>query len=545
MIISLIQGKSYAFDFEKNFNSMCEFIKISHKLNSNVVVFPFYFLTGYNDTDIYSYNNVRQKFDIYLKKILEYSKNFKDLRIIFGLYKYIYTVVNGNIESSSDNKSLFCKINDKEFFLFLNNDDLLNNKDEVKNKKSISIKLLQESYSYYKEINLKKFISNIKKNISNLYIETNLIGVFDQNIFDGENIIYDSEKEKIYISPYLEDGITLLNLSDYNYSFYSLVNKNNFNLNTYDFSQYGKEFNFIDLNESSLKKLHDILIFGTKEYVNIAGFDKVCLGISGGIDSATVAYIASKAFGAENVYMYTLPSEFSTKGSYEDSYNLAKNLNIRNIEKIEIKNIYQAYLNELNPYFLNKPFDITEENLQARIRANILMAFSNKFGFFMLNTSNKSEVATGYGTMYGDVTGGLSVLGDVYKTLIYKLADFINKEDEIIPENIIKKAPSAELRVGQKDQDTLPPYELLDNIVYYFLEEGLDGEEIYYKIKDKFEEDRDKNIKETIRYTIKLIAKNEYKRKQAPPLLKVSKKSFGFDRKVPINSFYLKLFENF
>ena len=278
----------------------------------------------------------------------------------------------------------------------------------------------------------------------------------------------------------------------------------------------------------TIARIHDALIMGIKNYFGKLGFQKAILGLSGGIDSAVTSVLAAKALGNENVYNVLLPSQYSSEHSVTDSLNLVKNLNMPH-DIIPIKKSYDALDETLKPYFKNLPFNIAEENLQARIRGVILMALSNKFGYILLNTSNKSEAAVGYGTLYGDMNGGLSVLGDVYKTQVYQLARYINREKEIIPENIITKPPSAELRPGQKDTDSLPEYSILDTILYEYIENRKGPKEIIAMGYNKKLVDR----------ILKMVNINEYKRYQTPPILRVSTKAFGMGRRMPIVARYL------
>ncbi len=274
--------------------------------------------------------------------------------------------------------------------------------------------------------------------------------------------------------------------------------------------------------------IHDALVMGIKNYFEKLGFNKAILGLSGGIDSAVTAVLAAKALGNENVYNIMLPSQYSSGHSVTDSEKLVKNLNMP-YEIISIEKAFNTFNDILAPYFKGLPFNIAEENLQARIRGVILMALSNKFGHILLNTSNKSEAAVGYGTLYGDMNGGLSVLGDVYKTQVYRLARYINRQKEIIPENIITKPPSAELRPGQKDSDSLPDYEILDKILYEYIENRQGPKEIIAMGYDE----------KLVRRILKLVNTNEYKRYQTPPMLRVSQKAFGMGRRMPIVAKYL------
>ncbi len=276
-----------------------------------------------------------------------------------------------------------------------------------------------------------------------------------------------------------------------------------------------------------IQKIHDALVLGLKDYFEKAGFKKAVLGLSGGIDSAVSLVLATKALGNDQVEILLMPSKYSSEHSVSDALTLAKNLNVKH-EIIPIESIVQQFDDALKPLLQNHPPDITEENIQARIRAILLMAVSNKFGNILLNTSNKSEAAVGYGTLYGDMAGGLSPLGDVYKTDVYRLARFINNEKEIIPENSITKPPSAELRPGQKDTDSLPAYEVLDPILMRYIE-------LQQSEKEITEQGFDLQL---VREIINRVNSNEYKRYQAPPILRISSKAFGLGRRFPLAAKY-------
>lgn len=279
---------------------------------------------------------------------------------------------------------------------------------------------------------------------------------------------------------------------------------------------------------SRIALIHNALVLGIRNYFHKLGFQKAILGLSGGIDSAVTLVLAAEALGNENVKAVLMPSRYSSQHSLEDAIRLARNLNV-SYETIPIDEAFRTFESTLAPVFGPLPPDITEENIQARIRAVILMALSNKFGYILLNTSNKSEAAVGYGTLYGDMCGGLSVLGDVYKTQVYELTRYINRSRQIIPERTITKPPSAELRPDQKDSDSLPDYEVLDRILYQYIEQCQGPQDI---IEMGFDE-------KTVRKVLRLVNTNEYKRYQTPPVLRVSPKAFGMGRRMPIVARYL------
>lgn len=279
---------------------------------------------------------------------------------------------------------------------------------------------------------------------------------------------------------------------------------------------------------SSIALIHDALVLGIRDYFAKLGFKKAILGLSGGVDSALVLYLATQALGKENVLSLLLPSGFSTNHSIDDAVQLCKNLNSP-YETVPIEQNFQAFLTTLNPFFKDLPFNVAEENLQARVRGVLLMAFSNKFGYILLNTTNKSEAAVGYGTLYGDMCGGLAVLGDLYKTQVYSLCAYINRNGEIIPQNILTKAPSAELRPNQKDSDSLPDYDILDKLLFQYIEKRQGPAELVTQGFERLLVDR----------VLKMVNSNEWKRFQTPPILRVSPKAFGMGRRMPLEGKYL------
>ena len=281
-----------------------------------------------------------------------------------------------------------------------------------------------------------------------------------------------------------------------------------------------------DKNKMTL--IYQALITGVRDYFGKLGFKKAILGLSGGIDSAVVAVLAADALGKDNVRVILMPSQFSSDHSVDDARQLAENLGIQ-YDIIPIQEIYETYMTALQPHFWAKDFNIAEENLQARARGMLLMAFSNKFGNILLNTSNKSEMAVGYGTLYGDMCGGLSVIGDLYKTEVFDLARFMNRNEEIIPDNIITKPPSAELRPDQKDTDSLPEYDILDEILFEYIENRQGPNDI---IDMGFDE-------KLVRRVLRMVNINEFKRYQTAPVLRVSSKAFGMGRRMPIVGKYL------
>jgi NAD+ synthase (glutamine-hydrolysing) len=341
-----------------------------------------------------------------------------------------------------------------------------------------------------------------------LYV--NQIGAQTELIFDGGSLVFDNTGKLIDELPYFEENLAYYTLNeDASISF--------------DHPTTLKAERAADIEQ-----IHQVIILGIRDYFYKSGFKQAILGLSGGIDSAVVCALAAEALGAQNVMAVLLPSRFSTDHSLKDAEDLVNNLGCKS-ELVPIKNITEAIETALHPQFNNLPFNIAEENIQSRSRAILLMAMCNKFGYILLNTSNKSEAAVGYGTLYGDMCGGISVIGDVYKTQVFELARYINRNQEIIPINSIVKPPSAELRPDQKDTDSLPEYDILDKILAEYIENRRSSTDI---IKMGYDE-------ATVRRVIRLTNLAEHKRYQTPPILRVSPKAFGMGRRMPIVGKYL------
>jgi len=330
------------------------------------------------------------------------------------------------------------------------------------------------------------------------FVFVNQVGANDELVFDGRSFAFDGRGEPVAVGKaFAEDVLTV------------------------ETGQTGRPGLFAPLG--LIESVHEALVLGLRDYARKCGFGRAVLGLSGGIDSAVTCALAAAAVGPENVLAVTMPMPFSSAGSVDDSGILAGRLGVRCL-KLPIGALYDSYLRALAPHFAGRPADVAEENIQARIRGNILMAFSNKFGYLVLSTGNKSELAVGYCTLYGDMSGGLAILADVPKTMVYELAAYINRTNEVIPRAVIEKPPSAELRPGQLDADTLPPYDILDQILREYVEEMRSVEEI---IALGFEPD-------VVRRVARLVDRNEYKRAQAAPAIKVTTKAFGVGRRMPI-----------
>jgi NAD+ synthase (glutamine-hydrolysing) len=342
-----------------------------------------------------------------------------------------------------------------------------------------------------------EIFSRIAKRYDAPLVYANQVGGNDELLFDGSSIVFDRTGQTIYCAPAFEEHGSLVKL-------------------------LGSPCEMV-LSLGEEEEIARALVLGVRDYVRKCGFTDVVLGLSGGIDSALTAAIAAEALGAEHVTGITMPSQFSSQGSVDDARALAKNLGIA-FHVVPISDIYTPYERELDELFREKKFDTANENVQARIRGNILMAWSNRTGALVLTTGNKSELAVGYCTLYGDMAGGLGVLGDVYKTMVYRVSHWLNRERTLIPAATMTKAPSAELRPNQTDQDTLPPYDILDAVLKLYIEDWKELDEIAAAGFDR----------DLVQRILRLVDTNEFKRQQAAPTLRVSQKAFGSGRDMPI-----------
>ncbi|RZA02369.1 MAG: NAD+ synthase [Sphingobacteriaceae bacterium] len=381
----------------------------------------------------------------------------------------------------------------------------------IKQRPNLMINIAASPFAYNHD---EERIAILKDNASRYNLPlfyVNTVGAQTEIIFDGGSLVFDNSGKIVDELPYFEESLAFYTLSDDN----SIA--------------YEHTSTIVTKRESDIAQIHRAIILGIQDYFYKSGFKQAILGLSGGIDSAVVCALAAEALGAENVMAVLLPSKFSSDHSLKDAEDLVNNLGCKH-EIVAIKHITDAVEEALHPQFNNLPFNIAEENIQSRSRAVVLMAMCNKFGYILLNTSNKSEAAVGYGTLYGDMCGGISVIGDVYKTQVFELARYINRDTEIIPINSITKPPSAELRPGQKDSDSLPEYDILDRVLKEYVEHRRASAEI---IKMGFDE-------AIVRKVIRLVNIAEHKRYQTPPILRVSPKAFGMGRRMPIVGKYLQ-----
>ena len=371
-------------------------------------------------------------------------------------------------------------------------------KDLIEKHASVIVNISASPYSFGKRESRKNMLSVLCKTEKIPLAYVCDVGAQTELIFDGASMCFDNEGNLVKLGKAFEEDYFIFDTKE--------------------------KYQPVKSSERSFEEeTLSALIFGLKEYCSKQKFRQVLVGLSGGIDSALVTYIAVKAIGAENVNVMLMPSIYSSEGSIKDSEKLIKNLGILS-SNVSIQPVVKEVLKMLSSVVTEKHKRIVEENIQARIRGVYLMAVSNQFGYLLLTTGNKSEMAVGYCTLYGDMAGGLGVIADVYKTDVYRIVNYINKEKEIIPKEIVEKEPSAELSLGQKDQDILPPYELLDKILKMYLEENMEYDEITKSIGDG----------EVINKVLKMVDNNEYKRRQAAPALRVSTKAFGYGRRYPV-----------
>ena len=372
----------------------------------------------------------------------------------------------------------------------------------AKLKPDFVVNLSASPFSYNQEGWRKNVLINKAKSYGIPILYCNQVGAQTELVFDGGSVYIDAKGEIVKELKYFEEDSLVLDTT-------SLGEK-----------ELQEKVDYIE-------KIHDALVLGIRDYFKKMGFKQATLGLSGGIDSAVTVVLAVRALGAENVRVLLMPSKYSSDHSVNDARELAENLGIR-YDVVNIQSAVDQFENALSPLFEGRSPDVTEENIQARARGIYMMAISNKFGHILLNTTNKSECAVGYGTLYGDMNGGLAVLGDVYKLDVFKLSRFMNKDGEVIPENTIVKPPSAELRPDQKDTDSLPEYEELDDMLFNYIELNKSPKEIAALGYDEA----------VVRRVIRMVNMNEYKRFQAAPILRVSSKAFGFGRKMPLVARY-------
>ncbi len=540
MKIALAQINTIIGDFENNLKKVINFTKKAEESGADIIIFPELTFSGYPPRDLLEKKSFIEK---NIEILHKYRKSVGEIGAVVGFISWNKNSIGKPIMNSGafiykgKIKKIFHKcllptydvFDEARYFEpdkkaqglisfkgkklglticedFWNEPEIfphrLYNYDPVEDLANrgaeIFISIMASPYNVGKVVFRKKIYQTVAKKFGIPIAVVNLVGGNDDILFDGNSFSVDANGKIFSNGKDFEEDLIIVD---------------------FDLKKGIKR----ETSKSEEEEILKALTMGTRDYSHKCGFKSAVIGLSGGIDSALTAKIAADALGSENILGILMPSMYSSEGSISDSIKLAKNIGIKT-ETVPIKDIYYKYLEVLSPHFKGRKEDKTEENLQARIRGNILMSFSNKFGHLVLSTGNKSELAVGYSTLYGDMCGGLAVISDLLKTRVYKVANFINREVEIIPGEIIEKPPSAELRPGQKDQDELPPYEVLDPILSYYIEELLSPAEI---IEKGYPE-------EIVKKVTVMVDKNEYKRRQAPPGLRITSKAFGYGRRLPI-----------
>ncbi|OQX77262.1 MAG: NAD+ synthase [Bacteroidetes bacterium 4484_249] len=544
MKIALAQINYHIGNFEENENKVVDAINKAKKLNADLIVFAELAVSGYPPRDFLEFDDFINKCDASVNRI---AKECTGIAAIIGsptrnpeikgkdLYNTAFFLSDGKVTSKHyktllpnydifdeyryfEPNTVFETIEYKGKKLAVTicedlwniGDDLLyrsNPMDELYKLKPDLIINIAASPFHYNQAKQRKSI--LKQNVDKYklpLVYVNHVGAQTELLFDGGSMVLNSNGLIAGELDYFKEDFKVFDLAE---------------IKKTETPVQKKIFSKVEL-------ISKALVMGISNYFQKLGFTKAILGLSGGIDSAVTLVLAVQALGNKNVRAVLLPSQFSSDHSIKDAEDLAVNLGV-SYDIIPIEDAYKSFESTLEPYFNGLPFNIAEENIQARVRGVILMALSNKFGYILLNTSNKSEAAVGYGTLYGDMNGGLSVLGDVYKTGVFELARYMNRENEIIPVNTITKPPSAELRPEQKDSDSLPDYDILDEILFQYIEKRQGPNEL---IKMGFEP-------QVVHRILKLVNTNEYKRYQTPPMLRISPKAFGMGRRMPIVARYL------
>ena len=545
MKIALAQLNYHIGNFESNTNKIIENIKLAKARGADLVVFAELAICGYPPRDFLEFDEFIELCEKAARKIAEHCK---DIACIVGLpvkneilagkdlYNAAYFIEDGSIKSvvkkallpnydvfdeyryfeparnfeCIDFKGVKIAVTICEDLWNINNNPLYVSSpmDELaRQKPALMINIAASPFSYLHDEERIVVLSDNAKQYKLPLLYVNQVGAQTEIIFDGGSLAFDAKGNLIDEMPYFIEDLRIYEFKD------QLIQG-------HDPVQHQAM--------PDIEQIYEALVLGIKDYFSKSGFSKAVLGLSGGIDSAVVCALACRALGPENVMAVLMPSKYSSDHSIQDALDLVRNFGCKH-EVIPIKEAADAFDHLMAPAFKGLPFNLTEENIQARCRGVIVMAMSNKFGYILLNTSNKSECAVGYGTLYGDMCGAIGVIGDVYKTQVYQLANYINKDGIVIPENSIVKPPSAELRPDQKDSDSLPDYDVLDKILFQYIELKQSSSAI---IAQEYDED-------LVRRIIKLVNTAEFKRYQTPPILRVSPKAFGMGRRMPIVGKYL------
>jgi len=566
MKIALAQQNYHIGNFEKNVDKILEGVQWAKKQGADLVVFSELCICGYPPRDFLEFNDfinkcyaavdaIREQADtiavliggparnpqpegkdlfnaaffLYEKEIkAEIHKTLLPNYDVFDEYRYFEPAHSWQTVSFKGKKLAITICED---IWNMGNNPLYRvtpMEELIKDGPDVMINISASPYNYAQDVVRNSLVKahTLKYKLPMIY--SNTVGSQTEIVFDGGSLVYDAGGNKIAELKYFEEDYYITDLDQLT----GIAPAATANEEPVYFSAtevgVGTDTIAYLTNEKNIDEIYHALVLGIRDYFQKMGFTKAILGSSGGIDSAVTLALAVAALGKDNVRAVLMPSQYSTGHSVSDAEQLSKNLD-NPYDIVPIKNIYESFLTELKPVFGDLPFSLAEENIQSRTRGNLLMAIANKFSYILLNTSNKSELATGYGTLYGDMAGGLGVLGDVYKMQVFALARYINKDKEIIPSNIITKPPSAELRPNQKDSDSLPEYDTLDRVLYEYIELRNGPREIIARGFDPA----------LVARVLKLVNTNEYKRNQFCPIIRVSMKAFGVGRRVPIVGKYL------
>ena len=546
MRITLAQLNPVVGDVEGNTERVIETVR-AHATGADLVMFSEMILTGYPPQDLVERSQVIRRVEEALRRLCHISAEYPDTGILVGapilnpsvggrrLLNAALLIADGRIVYTQSKSLLptYDVFDEGRYFQPAEEIDVVEFKGEtlgisvcedawvdsslgmtahiyntnpiailVNKGASVLLNLSASPFNVYKIETRFKLLSGHAEKHGIPLVFVNQVGANDELIFDGNSMSFDkSGVPNAVLAGFKEDIVTI------------------------DTETTGDNGLFVAPED--IASVYDALVLGLRDYVHKCGFSKAILGLSGGIDSAVTMALGVAALGAENMLGICMPSLYSSESSITDSQALADNLGVT-MKTIPIENVYRSYLETLAPEIDPEEVGVTQENLQARVRGNILMAYSNEFGYITLSTGNKSELSVGYCTLYGDMSGGLSVLADVPKTEVYNLAHYINRNKEVIPLATLEKPPSAELRPNQTDQDTLPTYEVLDSILHCYVEDKCSAEDLV----------SDEISPETIRWVVKAVDRNEYKRRQAAPGLRVTSKSFGIGRRMPIAACY-------
>ena len=558
--IALAQINPTVGDLTGNVLKIKKFIKKAEDVNSDIVVFPELSITGYPPEDLLLKSHFIED---NVKAAKEVAKHTSNIIAIYGFVEkennkiFNSAAISHNQQLLGTQKKIYLPnygvFDEKRYFssghshslIYLENSTVgINICEDIwypNPTKNLAVSgvstILNINGSPFQigkiEERKKLLIKRAKENKVNIaYV--NMVGGQDELVFDGGSMFINFDGKIQVMGPQFTEKLLVYDLDEHKNQDRTqsiTYSTNSINIKAFKNKKHTLE-KFNTKQEFSIEEdqILQALILGTKDYVQKTGFSKVLIALSGGIDSALVATIASLALGPENVRCVYLPSRFSSQSSKSDANQLCINLGI-NLNEISIEGIFSKYESTLFEDFKNTNWGVAEENLQSRIRGALVMALSNKFGYLVLTTGNKSEMAVGYATIYGDMAGGFAVIKDVPKTLVYKISNYINLKykKEIIPESIITKEPSAELKFDQKDSDSLPPYEILDKILELYVEKDYSTFEIQTMGFDN----------DIINHVIKLVDKNEYKRRQSAPGIKITTKNFDRDRRMPLSNKYI------